>query len=101
MRKTVDDFAALDLFRRGQRLCQRDDGGEVLLAVRVGLDVCAAGESRRAGGENPRANLLALGRYDAVGGEENRAFERFKLGELFPPGVAVVADEVGSISPWV
>ena len=63
-------------------------------AVDVVRDVRAAGEPRRARGEDARADLLALGRHDAVGGEENRATERFKLGQLLPPGIAVVAHEV-------
>ena len=80
MRKAVDDFATLNFLGRGQGFRHRDHGGEILLAVHIRHDMRAAGEPRRAGGEDTRANLLTLGRYDAVGCKQNRPVEGLKLG---------------------
>lgn len=94
--EAADDLSVFDLRRRRALLGVLDQLREILrpalLAVR---DMRCAGQPGRA----RRIDPVGVGRvrprgYDAVGREENHAVESLEFVALFPPGVAVVADEV-------
>ena len=89
------NLARLDLLRGLAGLGQGDDLAEVLLAVGIGGDVLPAWEARAVGGEHAVfVGRSGRRRYDAVGGEQNRAVEALELLALLPPSVAVVALQV-------
>lgn len=77
-----------------QGLCHRDDWRKILFAVCIGFDMRAARVTGRARCKDPALYLLAAGRHDAIGREQDRPVERHKLVELLPPRVPVVPGQV-------
>ena len=71
-----------------------NDPGEVFSAQGVCLNVSASGESYSACGVDS-VFVAVLWRNEAVGSEKNWAVKGFELFSLFPPGISIIACEMG------
>ena len=94
MGEAAHDLAGLQLPGRRAAASMLNESGEVLALPSLAGDVLTAGIARCAGGVQP-VPVAVLGGHDAVGGHEDGAAEGLELLLLLPPGVAVVAHEVG------
>ena len=92
--EAADDLPALQLHGRLAALRALDQDGEILSPFRVCADMGAAGIPRGPGGVEP-VLIAVAGRHDTVGGHEDGAPEGLEFLLLLPPGVPVIAREMG------
>ena len=92
--EAADDLTALQLHGRLAALRALDQDGEILSPFRVCADMGAAGIPRGPGGVEP-VLIAVAGRHDTVGGHKDGAPESLEFLLLLPPGVPIIAREMG------